>query len=90
MQVDEIISRVEQICKKQQVSHLLLYGSYAKGTQTQTSDLDFAVIGCDNVRNVIEEVDLIPTLKKIDILDYDKCKNEFLKRDIEKHGKKIY
>ena len=45
MSVDEIIEQVTDICKKNQVEHLSLFGSYAKGTQTPYSDLDFIVYG---------------------------------------------
>ena len=70
--------------------HLVLYGSFAKGTQTETSDLDFAVKGCDNVREIRGKCELIPTLRTIDILDYDKCSNALLLEDIDKYGREIY
>ena len=30
------------------------------------------------------------TLRKIDVIDYDACRNSFLKEDIEKYGRQVY
>lgn len=45
MKKEEIIHEVEEICKKHSVEHLFLFGSYAKGTETPTSDMDFLSLG---------------------------------------------
>ncbi len=90
MTFDQILNEITKVCRKHEVAHLYLYGSYAKGTQTPTSDIDIIVKGCNNIGNLKEELDLIPTLKKIDIFEYEKCKNEFLKEDMNKYGKQIY
>ena len=90
MTTEEIIANVESICRKLQVEHLYLFGSYAKGTQTMTSDVDFAVKGCTDINAVRNHTELIPTLKKIDIVDYDRCNNRWLKEDIDRYGRQIY
>lgn len=46
MPIDEIIERVTAICKSNNVEHLKLFGSFATGTYTPTSDIDFVVYGC--------------------------------------------
>ena len=90
MTTEEIIADVERICRKHQVLHLYLFGSYAIGTQTQTSDIDFIVKGCENIGMLREEVDRVQTLKKIDLFDYDHIRNEHLKEAMDRDGKKIY
>ena len=90
MSVDEIIEQVTEICKKNQVEHLSLFGSYAKGTQTPYSDLDFIVYGAVDMDRLQEQVDEIMTLKKIDLFEYDLCQNEYLREDMDRYGKKIY
>lgn len=45
MTVEEIIQQMTEICKKNQVEHLALFGSYAKGTESKYSDLDFIIYG---------------------------------------------
>jgi hypothetical protein len=90
MAVEEIIEQVTAICKKYQVAHLSLFGSYAKGTATKYSDVDFIVYGARNLQEIQEEVQEILTLKSIDLFDYDACENEYLKEDMDKYGIKIY
>ena len=90
MPIDEIIQRVTDICKKNQVQHLSLFGSFATGTQTPTSDIDFVVYGCKDLLKLERDLESIDTLRKIDIFDYDSIKNPFLLEDIEKYGKQIY
>lgn len=89
-QIEDIIKQVTDICKKNHVEHLSLFGSYAKGTQTKYSDLDFIIYGKADMERLQEQVDEIMTLKKIDLFEYDGCENEYLKEDMERYGKKIY
>jgi predicted nucleotidyltransferase len=44
MPVSELIDKVEEICKANGVKRLDLFGSFATGTATDTSDIDFVVI----------------------------------------------
>ena len=90
LSIEEIIRQVETICRYRQVGHLYLFGSYATGEQTAASDIDFVVKGCQDISGLRIEVEQIPTLKKIDIFDYDGCKNKFLKEDMDRYGKQIY
>ena len=43
MPVSEIIEKVTAICKKNGVKRLDLFGSFATGTATPSSDIDFVV-----------------------------------------------
>lgn len=71
MTVEEIIEQVTEICKKNHVEHLSLFGSYAKGTATKYSDLDFIIYGKVDMERLQKQVDDIMTLKKIDLFEYD-------------------
>ncbi len=90
MSIEEIIEQVTKICKDNHVEHLALFGSYAKGTATKYSDVDFIVYGLADVEALQEQVDEIMTLKKIDLFAYDLCQNQFLKEDMDKYARKIY
>ncbi|WP_251390747.1 nucleotidyltransferase family protein [Mediterraneibacter agrestimuris] len=90
MPVSELIEKVTEICKENGVRGLELFGSFATGTATDTSDIDFVVYGCKDVLRLEQALEDIETLRKIDIFDYDSIHNEFLLEDIKKYGKKIY
>ena len=90
MEVNQIIKEVEKICRRHDVEHLFLFGSYASGAQTETSDIDFFIKGGRDIRGLKEETEQIKTLKKIDIFVYDDCQNPYLKEDMDRYGKEIY
>ena len=90
MPVSEVIEKVADVCTKNGVQRLDLFGSFATGTQTPTSDIDFVVYGCKDLLKLERDLESIDTLRKIDIFDYDSIKNPFLLEDIEKYGKQIY
>lgn len=90
MPISELIEQVTEICKKNGVKRLDLFGSFATGTSTPTSDIDFVVYGCNNLIKLETDLEQIETLRKIDIFDYDSIHNKFLREDIHKYGKQIY
>ena len=90
MPISELIEQVTEICKKNGVKRLDLFGSFATGTSTPTSDIDFVVYGCNNLIKLETDLEQIETLRKIDIFDYDSIHNEFLREDIHKYGKQSY
>ena len=90
MPISELIEQVTEICKKNGVKRLDLFGSFATGTSTPTSDIDFVVYGCNNLIKLETDLEQIETLRKIDIFDYDSIHNEFLREYIHKYGKQIY
>ena len=75
--IDEILDQIKKICLKHGVRHLYLFGSYATGTQTETSDIDVVVKGVPDFDELNEEIQNIPTLKTIDIFEYEKCLNPY-------------
>lgn len=90
MPVSEVIVKVAEVCKKNKVERLDLFGSFATGTATDTSDIDFVVYGCRDFWKLENDISQIDTLRKIDLFDYDSIKNEYLLEDIKKYGKQIY
>ncbi len=90
MPIPELIERVTEICKRNHVKRLDLFGSFATGTAAPTSDIDFVVYGCPDILKLEEDLDEVETLRTIDVFDYDSIRNEYLLEDIEKYGKQIY
>ena len=64
----EIVQKyVEKVCEKYQVKAIILFGSYAKGTEHEDSDIDIAVITDDIKTDTFdEEVKLMILRKGID------------------------
>ena len=90
MPIQEIIDRVTEIARKYNVKRLDLFGSFANGNASERSDIDFIVRGCSDINSLIEDVENIPTLRRIDIFDYDEVCSDLLREDMDKYGKQIY
>lgn len=75
------------------VRRALLFGSRAKGTQKENSDIDIAISGCDGnlfCEKIAYELEFLPTLLKFDVIDYEKIKNHELKEHIDRVGKVLF
>ena len=90
MNVEQVINEVVQVCKKYSAKQVILFGSRAKGTALERSDIDIAVAGVHDFDCLLEEVEEIPTLYSIDLVDLDTCDNQLLLEDIEQYGCKIF
>ena len=90
MPIEELIEKVSNICQRNGVKRLDLFGSFATGTATPTSDIDFVIYGCENFSQLQDELAKIETLRKFDIFDYENIHNTYLIEDIKKYGKQIY
>ncbi len=89
MTVDEVLKSVASLCRKYHADEIILYGSRAKGTALERSDIDVAVSGAEDFEQLEEEVDEIPTLYTVDLLNMDTCRNELLLEDVKEYGRKI-
>lgn len=84
------MEEVVRLCRNHDAGQVILFGSRAKGTALEHSDIDIAVSGAKNFSVLREEVENIPTLFSVDMVDMDNCGNDLLLEDIRKYGKKIY
>ena len=89
MSIDEILELVINKCKYYEVQEVILFGSWAKGTANERSDIDIAVRGVKDIEKLREDIEDIPTLRSFDIVDIENCKNELLLKEIEQYGRKI-
>lgn len=90
MPIEDIIKKVSAACKKCGADGLALFGSFATGTATPRSDIDFVVYGNVNSESLDEMLEQIETLRKIDIFYYNEINDEYLLEDIKKYGRKIF
>ena len=89
MKVEEVISRVAELCRQHDAQKVILYGSRAKGTELERSDIDIAVSGVNDFDLLVEKIEELPTLYSVDVLNMDTCRNELLMEDVRKYGRKI-
>ena len=89
MKVEEIIQAIIKICNEFQAKEVVLYGSRAKGTARERSDIDIAVSGVKDFDKLSDEVEDLPTLYSVDLLNLDTCRNDLLLEDIRQYGCKI-
>lgn len=89
LKVEEIIQAVIKICNEFQAKEVVLYGSRAKGTARERSDIDIAVSGVNDFDLLVEKIEDLSTLYSVDVLNMDTCRNELLMEDVRKYGRKI-
>lgn len=88
-----IIKYIDEVSKYYEIEAIIVFGSYAKGTNTEDSDIDIALIFRDLKNDVIdEELNLMRLRRKIDtriephiirLEDYKKVSNPFVQEIIE-------
>ena len=89
MRAEEVIEEVADLCRQFQAKKVILYGSRAKGTVRERSDIDIAVSGVDNFELLVEKVEELPTLYSVDMVNMDTCRNQLLLEDIRQYGREI-
>ena len=89
MKVEEVMQEIVRLCEKYQAKEVILFGSSAKGTARERSDIDIAVSGVKEFDLLAEEIEDLPTLYSVDLVNMDTCKNQLLLEDIREYGRKI-
>lgn len=89
MRAEEVIEEAADLCRQFQAKKVILYGSRAKGTARERSDIDIAVSGVDNFELLVEKVEELPTLYSVNMVNMDTCRNQLLLEDIRQYGREI-
>lgn len=93
LELEDIVRKCNEVFERYEVSFCYLFGSYAKGKATQTSDVDLLI--SVNVKGLkfyglVEEI-RTALHKKVDVLDMNQLKENIeLTEEIFKDGIKIY
>ena len=66
-----------------------IFAYVMKVTALERSDIDVAVAGGSYFDSLQEEIEEIPTLYKIDLVNLDTCRNTLLLEDIREYGREI-
>ena len=90
----EIVQKyVDKICENYKIEAIILFGSYAKGTNNENSDIDIAIITDDFENDIFdEELNFMKLRRNIDtriephlirIEDYKNAETPFIKEVID-------
>ena len=81
---------LSSFAKESSVIKIILFGSRARGTNTERSDIDIAVYGGDFDNFYWDVKEKIHSLLMFDIVQADGSISDELKQEIEKDGVVIY
>lgn len=87
--IDELLN---YFTNKPEIEKVIIYGSRAKATYHNGSDIDFA-IWSDNQKyfyRIAGELDNLPTPYKFDIINYKTLTHQAMKNSIDKDGIVFY
>ena len=87
---DRVMSDITAFAKKHDIEKIVLFGSRARGTHSDRSDIDLAVSGGDFDAFYWEAKENTHSLLMLDILDMDLGVSEELQHEIAKDGVVIY
>jgi predicted nucleotidyltransferase len=87
---ERVVRDISSFAKKYDVRKVILFGSRAKGTNSERSDIDIAVMGGDFDGFYWEIKENVHSLLCFDIIDLNTNLSEELKKEIYKDGVLIY
>ena len=87
---DRVLRELSSFAKESSVIKIILFGSRARGTNTERSDIDIAVYGGDFDNFYWDVKEKIHSLLMFDIVQADAPISDELKEEIEKDGVVIY
>ncbi len=85
-----VIAEIRSLADKYQLDKVILFGSRARGSYREVSDIDLAVSGGDIARFALDVEEETSTLLKYDIINLDRPVQKDLMAAIEKEGKILY
>ena len=87
---DRVLRELSSFAKESSVTKIILFGSRARGTNTERSDIDIAVYGGDFDSFYWDVKEKAHSLLMFDIVQADAPISAELKEEIEKDGVVIY
>ena len=87
---DRVFRELSALARKYSITKIILFGSRARGTNTERSDIDIAVYGGNFDSFYWDIKEKVHSLLSFDVVEADKPISEELKQEIEKDGVIIY
>lgn len=89
--ISKVYKEIEQYGRKFSAKKIVFFGSRARGTNTEKSDIDLAVFGCKDfmkLQDVIQEE--LWSLLQIDMINMEEDVSPELAKEIERDGVVLY
>lgn len=86
----KILAEIISLAQIHKIKKVILFGSRAKGTNSERSDIDIAVSGGDFFSFACAVDEETSTLLKFDVVNLDKKLSPEFLAEIERHGVLIY
>ena len=87
---DVVLKDIAAFAENNSVEKVVLFGSRARGTNTERSDMDLAVYGGDFDSFYWNITDNVNSLLSFDVINADKNISDELKKEIARDGIVIY
>ena len=87
---ERVLREISLFARKHSVTKVILFGSRARGTNTERSDIDIAVYGGDFDSFYWDIKENVHSLLMFDIIEADSPISDELKKEIKKDGVAIY
>ena len=87
---DRILRELSSFAQKYSITKIILFGSRARGTNTERSDIDIAVYGGNFEQFYWDVKEKTHSLLMFDIVQADAVISDELKQEIERDGGIIY
>ena len=87
---ERVLKDISAFAKKYSINKVILFGSRARGDNTERSDIDIAVYGGDFDHFYWDVKEKVHSLLMFDIVQVDVAVSDELKQEIERDGVIIY
>lgn len=87
---ERVMRDIAVLSKEYDIQKVILFGSRARGTYTDRSDIDIAVSGGNTAEFSLDIDEKVHTLLMFDVVDLDGHISEELQKEIERDGIVIY
>lgn len=87
---ERVLRDIAVLSKEYNIQKVILFGSRARGTHTERSDIDIAISGGNTTEFSVAVDENVHTLLMFDVVDLDGHISEELQKEIERDGIVIY
>ena len=89
--MEHVYNQIREICAEGRTARVMLFGSRARGTAEEKSDIDLAVWSCPDFPYLEDRLDNeLWSLLQLDVVNMDESSSHELLEEVLKDGKVLY